>query len=226
MHYSFFQQSLWARIMFARWLAGSLLGLSLCLTAWAADPDLSDPALEACIAQLMQEQGWSSVDEVTEVKCHNSGIGSLAGIQKFTGLKILSLYNNSLSEAELSALPELQHLNLARNQLRSMGLKDLPKLEELYLFRNNLKQLQLVALPALTQLRANSNRLETFQYQQLPALEKIYLFDNELEHIDIYNLPALKYMDVRENPMPDKLYEEMDNMSRATILHDGNADDW
>ena len=44
--------------------------------------------------------------------------------------------------------------------------------------------------------------------------------------MDIYHLPLAHYIDVRQNPMPDKLYEEMDKLKGITFLHDGNAKDW
>lgn len=212
--------------MVGKGFIGILLLLGAGVPVWAADVELSDAAFQQCLSDLMQEQGWTSVDEVTEIECHNQEIKSLDGIEQFTALEKLSLYNNAIASVQLSAMPRLRHLNLSLNRLSSAVFMDLPNLQELYLFRNNIMELSLENFPALTILRANSNRLQSFQYQNLPALEKIYLFDNELETIDIHNLPRMQYMDVRENPMPDKLYEDMDAMTQSTILHDGNADDW
>lgn len=212
--------------MVGKWFSGVLLVFGAGMPCWAADVEPGDAALRDCMSELMQKQGWTSADEVTEIECHSKGIESLEGIEQFTTLEKLSLYNNAIGSVQLSGMPRLKHLNLSLNRLSSAVLLDLPSLEELYLFRNNIKALVLEDFPSLTTLRANSNRLESFQYQKLPALEKIYLFDNELETIDINNLPRMQYMDVRENPMPDKLYEDMDAMTQTTILHDGNADDW
>lgn len=212
--------------MFGKRFAGVLLSVFMCANVWADEFAVSDSAFQACLDERREERAWSTAEDVLDIECHDRDIRSLDGIEQFTRLEKLSLYNNAITRAQLSDMPQLRHVNLARNQLEEITLANLPRLEELYLFRNNLRTLVLQNLPALKSLRGNSNRMLTFEYANLPALEKIYLFDNELETIDIHNLPSMEYMDVRENPMPDKLYEDMDVMTHTTILHDGNADDW
>ena len=199
------------------------LGSSL---AQAQLPALGDARLQTCVHQLMQKHQWQTAAAVSEIHCHGQKIQSLAGIEQFTGLQKLSLYNNQLSEVNLQGLKQLHHLNLAKNSIAQLHLGDLPALRELYVFGNKLPRVQLAQLPQLKLLKINDNQLQEFTYQELPALEKIYLFNNPLEHIDIYHLPALRYMDARQNPMPDKLYEEMDQLEGVTFLHDGNAEDW
>ena len=203
-----------------------LLGLGGNCLAQPQLPSLGDAQLQACVHKLMQKYQWQTAEAVSEIHCHGQKIQSLAGIEQFTGLQKLSLYNNQLSEVNLQGLKQLRHLNLAKNTIVQLRLSDLPALRELYVFGNKLPRVQLTQLPQLKLLKINDNQLQEFTYQELPALEKIYLFNNPLEHIDIYHLPALRYMDARQNPMPDKLYEEMDQLEGVTFLHDGNAEDW
>lgn len=210
---------------FMRFLLFSSITLLLAPLALAL-PKVSDPALQQCIDDLVAKHQWSTVSDVTSIKCHKKRIKSAKGLEQFTALSSLSLFNNQLREFESSAYPNLSSLNLARNQLSSLTIAKLGKLQKLYVFDNNITDLALSKLPQLTMLKANSNAMKTLSYSALPALEKIYIFDNALETIDIYNLPAMRYMDCRENPMPDSLYDEMDVIESATILHDGNADDW
>ncbi len=187
---------------------------------------VKDPALQACINDAIREQSWQSVTDVTALKCHNRKIQTLSGLTQFTHLQSLSLYYNQIEHIDASLPDSLETLNLARNTLTSVELGHLPHLTTLYLFSNKIHTLSLTQLPSLTKLKANDNGMTSFHYQALDALEKIYIFDNELENVDIHHLPAMTYMDCRQNPMPDDLYDEMDRLDTATILHDGNAEDW
>lgn len=194
--------------------------------AGALELTFADANLTNCVRELIAKHQWQSVEQITSVECHSKKIAALDGIAQLVKLQKLSLYNNLLTRAELTGLPELRHLNLAKNRIADVSLSNLPALAELYLFNNQLTQLHLQPLPALKLLKINENRILNFTYAELPAVEKIYMFNNLMEHVDIYRLPRMTYMDARQNPMPDPLYEEMDKMKGVTYLHDGNAEDW
>lgn len=196
------------------------------LAANAADLKVADKNLQNCIDKIAQSKKWTRAEDFTSIKCHSKNIQSLEGIDKFRNVTMLSFHKNKIAEVDIAGFDLLEHLNLARNDLSTLTLTNLPALRDVYVFGNKLTRFELADLPELEQLKANSNELLQFTYKDVPSLEKIYLFDNQLETIDIYNLPSMKYMDVRQNPMPDELYEEMDVMKGVTILHDGNAEDW
>lgn len=209
-------------------VVGTLILFSLaasCLaepsSSWVADKQFNQ-----CLDHIARRQGWLKPSDFTEVKCHSKKISRIVGIEKFVNLKKLSLYKNNITQVNLNALQKLQHLNLARNTLRTLALKEMPELKQVFVFGNRLTRLSIENLPELEKLKASENKLLSFSYKNLPSLKKIYLFNNQLEDIDIYHLAAIKYMDVRQNPMSDALYEEMDRLKNTTILHDGNADDW
>lgn len=206
---------------------GALL-LLMSAKAFSFELPVQDHNLKACLESLASDQQWRQISDVTAIKCHSQDIQSLAGLEAFTGLESLSLYNNRIAklDIEIKQLKKLKHLNLARNHLAETNIAHLPKLNKLYLFDNHLTDLTLLNLPELSEFKANNNKIERFAYQNTPKLEKIYIFNNQLETIDIYHLPSLHYMDCRQNPMPDSLYDEMDKQENITYLHDGNAEDW
>lgn len=209
------------------WASGITLGvLFFSLSALSALASVSDQNLDDCLKKIGKKNQWSSPLEFTEIVCHNKGIVSLEGLEAYSHIEKLSLHKNKIQAFDGASFKELKVLNLGRNRLEGLTLDQMPNLIEVYIFNNNLKNLTLTNLPTLQRFKANSNVIQTFTYRNLPVLKKVYLFDNEMEHIDIYSLPSMKYMDVRQNPMPDELYEKMDQMKGVTILHDGNADDW
>jgi hypothetical protein len=226
--WSFFNCLLYVDIPmpFNRIFVLALLMSCISQTAYAFEFQVPDGNLQQCLLELVEKKQWQTIEDVTEISCHSKKIRSLSGLEQFAKLQKLSLYNNQLSELNLTGLAELKHLNVAKNTLQNLTLGGLPVLEELYIFNNKLKSLNLADLPKLTLVKFNNNQITEFTYSNLPKLEKLYLFNNNIKHLDIYQLPAMHYMDARQNPMPDKLYEEMDAMKGVTFLHDGNAEDW
>lgn len=206
-----------------------LLILSLLQTqAYSLNLSIADPELKQCIERMVKTKGWKQIDEITAVKCHSQSVQSLQGLELFTQLKSLSLYNNQLTQIDidLSKLAQLEVLNLSRNSIQHLQLDNLVRLQKVYVFGNKMKRLTLINLPELLLIKAHNNLLQSFSYEHMPKLAKIYIFNNQLETVNIHGLPKLDYMDCRQNPMPDTLYDEMDKQESITFLHDGNAQDW
>ncbi len=196
--------------------------------AIAADFQVPDAALQQCLQELAHTNHWSQPSDFKKIDCHGLGIESAQGLVQFSQIEELSLYNNKLDrfDIDLSQFQSLKTLNLARNNLISVGIADAPILETVYLFSNRIDTLQLANLAELREIKTHNNKIESFHYSNAPKLKKIYIFNNKLKTIDIHNLPNLEYMDCRQNPMPNELYDEMDRMQGTTFLHDGNAEDW
>lgn len=194
--------------------------------ASALEFSASDANFKQCLIALAQKNNWASVDAVTKIECHSQKIAVLDGLEQFPQLQSLSVYNNQITQISVKNLPNLRYLNIAKNSITSFELINLPALEELLMFNNKLTDLALKNLPKLKLFKANENQLLTFTYSGLPELEKIYIFNNKLVTMDIYHLPKMHYVDCRQNPMPAKLYDEMNAMKGVTFLHDGNAKDW
>ena len=185
---------------------------------------ISDANLRKCLLKAQVQHHWKTTKEVTQIKCHSKKISSIQGLEQFSALTELSLFNNNIEHLQLPPFTQLRKLNIAKNPLTKLRLSH-PTLEELFVFSANLQYLHL-NLPAAITIRANNNRLVEFNYQQLNQLNKLYLFNNELPTMDITRLPALVFLDVRQNPMPDELYDKMDQLTHVTTFHDGNAEDW
>lgn len=185
---------------------------------------ISDANLRKCLQKAQAQHHWKTTKEVTQIKCHSKKISSIQGLEQFVEVTELSLFNNNIEHLQLPPLTKLRKLNIAKNPLTKLQLSH-PALEELFVFSANLQYLHL-NLPAATTIRANNNRIEEFSYQRLSQLNKLYLFNNELPTMDITRLPALAFLDVRQNPMPDELYDRMDQLTHVTTFHDGNAEDW
>lgn len=186
----------------------------------------TDKNMAQCVEKAAKKNDWSDTSQVTALKCHSADIANADELFHFTSLVSLSLYNNELEHLDLSALKQLESVNLAKNRLRKVNLVGLDKLQSLYLFRNKLTTLDLTGLTSVITLRAMQNKLMKVDIRPLVSLEKGYLFDNQIEDLPITGLDKLTFLDVKQNPMPDELYDFYDKQDGIVISHDGNADDW
>lgn len=188
--------------------------------------NFADAALSKCIKEHAQANGWVTAEEVTKLKCHGMDIKNIEGINVFTQLTSLSLFNNELQSVDLSSLNDLEAINIADNKLQNINITGLSKVTSLYLFKNELTTVDFTGLSQLKKLRITNNQLNKVDISSLVALEKAYFFDNKLEDLIVKGLPKLKFIELRQNPMPDEVYDRYDELEGITIVHDGNADDW
>lgn len=211
-------------------LSCSVVILAISAHPAAANQDLfsaiKDSALKNCLRKDANKHNWQQANHVTKIKCHGKKINSLQGIEQFTELTYLSLFNNNIANADLTPLSKLEYLNLASNRLSSLQVAGLSQLSTLYLFKNKLKSLDMSGLAQVKKLRLTNNLLTELDIQPLLALEKAYLFDNKLEDLTVKGLTKLTLIDLKQNPMPDEVYDRYDQIDGITIIHDGNAEDW
>ncbi|HEX4911212.1 MAG TPA: leucine-rich repeat domain-containing protein [Permianibacter sp.] len=129
-----------------------------------SDIELPDPALMQCLHEQASRNGWVTVDHVTALDCVNKGIRSAAGLQQLTALQQLNLAENEIDSVGTPQLPpSLQVLSLAANRLHDIGIiSPLPELRELDLANNRLTRLT--------------------GFEQLSQLEALNLANNDLDN--------------------------------------------
>src|SRR5688572_13190000 len=120
-----------AMVRIKQGLMGGCLALAAASTAAAQWP-VRDANLQVCLTELAQKNGWKQPAEFQSIQCHNRAIASLDGIDAFSQITSLSLYNNRIQQAQVRGFARLQQLNLARNELLQMELSELPALGKLY----------------------------------------------------------------------------------------------
>ena len=120
-------------------LAGTVAGLALALAGCAGyeyklnertvfegprpftDYAIADEALRECVAQAIADQRITRADALEDLNCAHAGIGSVAGLEVFTGLRHVRLDDNALADlAPLHGLRALELLQVRGNRLRSL----------------------------------------------------------------------------------------------------------
>ena len=78
----------------------------------------------------------AQLNACTELPLSGKSIANAKGIEYFTQLTRLDLYNNNLSTVDVSQNTKLTYLNLGYNKLTSIGVSQNTSLEQLYLQNN------------------------------------------------------------------------------------------
>ena len=173
----------------------------------AEEVDIPDPALRRVVEEALGKAPGTPITPaematLVELEAEERGITSLNGLECATGLEVLDLSGNQLTQMSLPELPALEELDLYENHLTQVSLSGLPALEELQLGNNHLTQVSLSGLPALEELDLEGNQLPQVSLSGLPALEVLDLYNNHLTQVSLSGLPALKELWLANNQLP------------------------
>ena len=107
-----------------------------------------------------------SIVDVTSLSIGNLNIADLTGIEDFTSLETLRVFDNTLTSLDVSQNLELKDLRCFNNQLSELDLSNNTKLEDLRCFDNSIESLDL-----------SNNGL----------LESVKIYNNSLSSVDVRN---------------------------------------
>jgi len=126
-------------------------------------------------------------DEVRQLHVDSAGIVSLAGIEGFTNLIVLSCTANALTALDVTALDGLSELNCAGNNIATLNVAGLHQLELINCTANNLAELDLTGLEYLQSLSCADNNLTELDLSDCPVLTGLICNNNQLTYINIKN---------------------------------------
>ena len=116
-------------------------------------------------------------------------------------LKIFSVSNVKMSQADLSGLKDAKLITLANTGLEHITLPAAaPGLTDLNLDGNELSEIDLTKFPKIHSLSLIGNKLRTFDLSQAKSLELAYLSSNKMNSITLDN-PNLWNLDLSNNEL-------------------------
>lgn len=152
---------------------------------------------------------------------------SLAGIEAFPNLEILTLVGNKLDSVNMSQNEKLKYIYLdfnAFHKLDTSNNEDLielatdnnenelevdftnnTKLEKLALPNSNVKEIELLNHPNLWRLSLARNSLTSIDLTSLKSLELLYIDNNQLENIDLTKNINLEELNLNSNLFKDNI---------------------
>lgn len=170
-----------------------VLLLSACPQPEIDEPLFEDEALIGCVQQHLGVSGEleeSDVDGLEHLDCTAMSIVDISGLEAFTGLQSLSLFENDVWDLRpLEGLTQLEELQLGSNNIGEVApLAGLTNLERLGLGSNKIEDLSpLGGLTELRWLNLDDNRIEQNTVAALCGLDELIwltIDHNGLDDVD------------------------------------------
>jgi len=148
----------------------------------------------------------NNVSEIDILDLRNMEISDMTGIEAFTSITRLNLFNNELTSIDISNNLNIKSLILSLNSITALDVTKNTKLEELYISDNNISYLDLSNNILLTQLYAGENLLTELDVSNNNMLRELNLAGdmsnggsnssnrNRITNIDLSNNNDLRYL--------------------------------
>ncbi|CAM1359618.1 hypothetical protein TSEDIMI_130066 [Tenacibaculum sediminilitoris] len=170
----------------------------------------------------------SEAESYTEVlNLGGKNIRDLTGIEYFTNITQLWIFDNKLTTIDLSKNVKLKKLYTYNNTLTSLNLSKNILLEELYCHRSGLENLNITTNTKLRKLICYGNFITNINLANNLELEYIDLSDNKLTSIDVAQNIKLKSLvsrknsitelDITKNSLLELLYIRSNNITSLNL---------
>lgn len=142
------------------------------------------------VLSLEEAQAVTEINVNEWYKVTGERIQSLAGIEYFTSLTLLTCYGNAITELNVSKNTELTHLHVGTNGLTTLDVTQNTKLAKLYISRNTITEIDLSQCPDLS----------IFQYNMCGEMTSIDVSNNpKLTEIAGEQCPNITSLDLSNN---------------------------
>ncbi|CAL2104301.1 conserved protein of unknown function precursor containing a type A C-terminal secretion signal [Tenacibaculum sp. 190130A14a] len=165
----------------------------------------------------------ANIENVTDLFVGFQGITDLTGLEAFTSLQVLFIFNNvltnthldltantnlkrieassmGLTSIDISNLTGLERVEISRNSLTSVNLATNTALKELIISTNNLTGLDVSNNILLEDLQIHETTLSSIDVSKNVNLTRIIGSLNQFTEIDLKNNPLLDYLNLAKNP--------------------------
>lgn len=131
----------------------------------------------------------------------SNDITNLEGIKKFTNLKKIDCFGNSISNLDFQGLVNLEVISAGENTISSVTFTGLIALKDINISNNLLTSINIDNLTSLTTLYVFENHLSSLTFANNPQLETIWCSDNSIPTLDVASLSNLKYLYCQDNAL-------------------------
>lgn len=152
---------------------------------------IPDPNFRECVSQYAVDGVIPAVElrSIGSLVMTDKGIESLEGIEFFTGLGMLSVSQNKLSDIDVSALKRLYSLGCSDNLIKSIDVSKNENLEKLFCSGNQLTELNLADNHKMQYFSCARNLLTSVTLSdKAPYWGNIDIYSNKLGQEALYNI--------------------------------------
>lgn len=162
------------------------------------DDVVPDKNLKAAINKVLKRPSATDITEanmkeIVFLNASYSKIKDTTGLEYATNLKTLLLYENNLTNIDLSKNTNLSILDLGNNNISSIDLSKNVKLSNLTINNNNLTNLDLQHNTALNYLDVKENELSSLDLSKNTYLDYLDISETNISSIDLSKNLMLVY---------------------------------
>ena len=144
----------------------------------------------------------------------DSNLQSLKGIEYFSELGSLTVYDCGLKELDLTKNTKLYSVDCSNNDIRKLNLAN-PYLEFLYCESNELSSLDISNCPALARLECSDNMLTSIDISKNESLDVLECQYNMISTIDLAHNPKLSCLSCYANNLSSLDISNVDMLKRV-----------
>lgn len=219
-------------------LLGTFLGISA--LSFGQNVTIPDPQFKAFLvsATNINTNGDSEI-QVSEANAYTGTISAIAtgftdltGIEEFTSLTQLQIFDQNIPTVDLTQNTSLQLLAWANNNTNTISLTGSSNMEELYIYDNNISNFDVTIFPALTYFDCSNNSISSIDFTQNPLLEGITLENNPISSLNLSQNTQLEVLNCREmnltaldigqTPLLNDLQCDYNNISYIDLTNSSN----
>lgn len=175
--------------------------------------DLTNLEVLSCGSSKLMNLKLENLPLIQEINCQRSSITSLSLVD-MPVLKKLQAGYNDISTIELINLTSLEVLGLTTNELISLEL-NLPKLKDLNIFRNKIESLSLKETPDIEVLNCSYNDISLFEIENNTKLVELDCDYNEIPSLDLRSMIALEKLECRDNQLTSLNLENLEFLTNV-----------
>ncbi len=141
----------------------------------------------------------ANINTITYLDVGSKGINRITGIQDFTSLVELRIYDNNISSIDVSDLLDLENYVGRDNNISSINFSKNTKLKSVYIQNNNLTKLDVSASTNITTILCFGNNISSLILENQPNLSSVQAYDNNLTTVNLSKAPALRTLRLDKN---------------------------
>ncbi len=153
---------------------------------------------------------YSELKAVVEMELpsrHGYEIYSLEGIEHFSELVYISIFDNYLTSLDVSKNKKIQYISCGENRLTSLNTRGCLELKSVTCYRNLLSSLDFSTNTALEYISCLENKLTKLDISNNPNLEFLNCSNN-----------YIRYLDLSKNPKLSTLYCPRNSITHITLV--------
>jgi Leucine-rich repeat (LRR) protein len=150
----------------------------------------------------IDNNGEISVSEallVNSLFLENKNISSLNGLEYFTNLETLDVYQNLITTINFANFPNLKDIAISNNHLTNITIANNNVIKYIFADNNQISSVDITNCNSLDAISLIANQISSINLQSLPLLTNLSLSNNQLTSFNAYNFPELITLEINNN---------------------------